>query len=179
MNQEQEQQIFLNGVSGVTGGYLVEPLSPSEAWSMLLVDEVGYPAIVRPSFTLGGTGGGVAYNLQEYQDQVRRNAKAWGRALKQAGLDVQGDPADDFTETHQVLIRVAEYGPGDQIARASKPAKVPKPIQISTTLTHCWAAGASSILPMVAILGRVCCGDGGGGCGRLAATKKAPGSLAS
>jgi len=40
--------------------------------AMQLVDEVGYPAIVRPSFTLGGTGGGVSYNLEEYQDQVRR-----------------------------------------------------------------------------------------------------------
>src|SRR5437773_9032997 len=27
--------------------------------------EVGYPAVIRPSFTLGGTGGGVAYNRSE------------------------------------------------------------------------------------------------------------------
>jgi carbamoyl-phosphate synthase large subunit len=39
--------------------------------AMRLVDEVGYPAIVRPSFTLGGTGGGVAYNIEEYESQVR------------------------------------------------------------------------------------------------------------
>ena len=32
----------------------------------------GYPAIVRPSFTLGGTGGGVAYNRAELEEQVRR-----------------------------------------------------------------------------------------------------------
>ena len=31
-------------------------------------EEVGYPAIIRPSFTLGGTGGGVAYNLEEYEE---------------------------------------------------------------------------------------------------------------
>ena len=30
-------------------------------------DEIGFPVIVRPSFTLGGTGGGVAYNRQELQ----------------------------------------------------------------------------------------------------------------
>lgn len=54
---------------------------------------------------------------KEYQEQVCSNAKAWAKALKDAGLDVQGDPADSFTETHQVLIRVSEYGPGDQIAR--------------------------------------------------------------
>lgn len=30
--------------------------------------KVGLPAIIRPSFTLGGTGGGIAYNLQEFKD---------------------------------------------------------------------------------------------------------------
>jgi glycine/serine hydroxymethyltransferase len=53
----------------------------------------------------------------EYQKQVISNAKAFARALKATGLDVQGDAADDFTETHQVLLRVSEYGPGDVIAR--------------------------------------------------------------
>jgi carbamoyl-phosphate synthase large subunit len=35
-----------------------------------VVEEIGYPAIIRPSFTLGGTGGGVAYNLEEYEEQL-------------------------------------------------------------------------------------------------------------
>src|SRR5258706_807323 len=34
--------------------------------------DVGYPAILRPSFTLGGTGGGVAYNPAEFEDMVER-----------------------------------------------------------------------------------------------------------
>jgi carbamoyl-phosphate synthase large subunit len=34
--------------------------------------EVGYPAIIRPSFTLGGTGGGVAYNRAEFEEMVER-----------------------------------------------------------------------------------------------------------
>jgi carbamoyl-phosphate synthase large subunit len=40
--------------------------------ALALVEEVGYPAIIRPSFTLGGTGGGVSYNIEEYEEQVRR-----------------------------------------------------------------------------------------------------------
>jgi len=40
--------------------------------AMQLIDEVGYPAIIRPSYTLGGTGGGVAYNIEEFEAQVRR-----------------------------------------------------------------------------------------------------------
>ncbi|HEV2763664.1 MAG TPA: carbamoyl-phosphate synthase large subunit, partial [Pyrinomonadaceae bacterium] len=36
-----------------------------------LVEETGYPAIIRPSFTLGGTGGGTAYNPEEFEEIVR------------------------------------------------------------------------------------------------------------
>src|SRR5690242_9932003 len=37
-----------------------------------LVKVSGYPAIIRPSFTLGGTGGGIAYNREEFEEIVRR-----------------------------------------------------------------------------------------------------------
>ena len=37
-----------------------------------LVKDVGYPAIIRPSFTLGGTGAGIAFNAEEYEDLVER-----------------------------------------------------------------------------------------------------------
>jgi carbamoyl-phosphate synthase large subunit len=37
-----------------------------------VVDTTGFPAIIRPAFTLGGTGGGIAYNRQEFEDIVRR-----------------------------------------------------------------------------------------------------------
>ncbi len=36
------------------------------------VDEIGYPAVLRPSFTLGGTGGGIAYNPAEFETLIRR-----------------------------------------------------------------------------------------------------------
>ncbi len=38
----------------------------------VIVEDVGYPAIIRPSFTLGGTGGGIAYNAAEFENAVRR-----------------------------------------------------------------------------------------------------------
>jgi carbamoyl-phosphate synthase large subunit len=34
--------------------------------------EIGFPAIIRPSFTLGGTGGGVAYNIEEFEEMAAR-----------------------------------------------------------------------------------------------------------
>jgi carbamoyl-phosphate synthase large subunit len=36
------------------------------------VEEFGFPSIIRPSFTLGGSGGGVAYNREEFEQIVRR-----------------------------------------------------------------------------------------------------------
>ena len=36
-----------------------------------IVAQTGYPAIIRPSFTLGGTGGGTAYNPEEFEEIVR------------------------------------------------------------------------------------------------------------
>ena len=39
-----------------------------------IVKEVGYPAIIRPSFTLGGTGGGIAYNAEEFEHLAKEGA---------------------------------------------------------------------------------------------------------
>jgi len=41
-----------------------------------IIRDIGYPAIVRPSFTLGGTGGGTAYNPEEFEDIVQRGLAA-------------------------------------------------------------------------------------------------------
>jgi len=54
---------------------------------------------------------------QEYQKQVRANSKTFARALKDKGILVEGDENDGFTETHQVLIRVEEFGNGMDVAR--------------------------------------------------------------
>jgi carbamoyl-phosphate synthase large subunit len=40
------------------------------------MDIIGFPAILRPSFTLGGTGGGIAYNRDEYMDICERGLEA-------------------------------------------------------------------------------------------------------
>src|SRR5947209_3764165 len=45
-------------------------LARSVEEAMAALDAIGLPAIIRPSFTLGGTGGGIAYNNGEFQDIV-------------------------------------------------------------------------------------------------------------
>ncbi|MFN4025020.1 MAG: carbamoyl-phosphate synthase large subunit [Hyphomonas sp.] len=44
--------------------------------AMEAIDLVGLPAIIRPAFTLGGTGGGIAYNVEEYEEICRTGLAA-------------------------------------------------------------------------------------------------------
>jgi carbamoyl-phosphate synthase large subunit len=55
------------GLAVPTGGFA---RSVDEA--LRIIETVGYPAIIRPSFTLGGSGGGIAYNLEEFREAVQR-----------------------------------------------------------------------------------------------------------
>jgi aminomethyltransferase len=52
----------------------------------------------------------------EYQKNVLANARAFALALKDSRLDVAGDPAVDYTETHQVILNVG-YSKAMEIAR--------------------------------------------------------------
>ncbi|MCW6529692.1 carbamoyl-phosphate synthase large subunit [Sphingomonas sp. MMSM20] len=51
-------------------------IAHSEAEALEGLEKVGLPAIIRPSFTLGGTGGGVAYNREEFIEIVRKGLDA-------------------------------------------------------------------------------------------------------
>ncbi len=54
------------GIPSPRGGF-------AHTWeeAAVIVEQTGYPAIVRPSFTLGGTGGGTAYNPEEFEEIAR------------------------------------------------------------------------------------------------------------
>ena len=82
-------------VRAVAGGGAVD-------WSA----DTGFPSIIRPSFTLGGVGSGIAYNVEEFQEIVRRGLAmspvhevlieesliGW----KEYELEVMRDVADNF-----------------------------------------------------------------------------------
>ncbi|MEW5744114.1 MAG: carbamoyl-phosphate synthase large subunit [Nitrospirota bacterium] len=40
-----------------------------------IIEHLGFPAILRPAFTLGGTGGGIAYNIEEYRELLEKGLK--------------------------------------------------------------------------------------------------------
>lgn len=59
------------GLEVPTGGF-----AHSLDEALAIVEETGFPAIIRPSFTMGGTGGGIAYNRQEFEAAVKKGLDA-------------------------------------------------------------------------------------------------------
>src|SRR6187401_3711447 len=74
--------------------------------ALVLVEDTGFPAIIRPSFTMGGVGGGIAYNVEEFRELagrgidlspvheilVEESVIGW----KEFELEVMRDVADNF-----------------------------------------------------------------------------------
>ena len=74
--------------------------------ALTAVEDIGFPAIIRPSFTMGGVGGGIAYNIEEFRELVGRGIDmspvheilleesiiGW----KEFELEVMRDRADNF-----------------------------------------------------------------------------------
>ena len=58
--------------------------------ALAAVEELGFPSIIRPSFTLGGVGAGIAYNIEEFRELA-------GRGL-------------DFSPVHEVLLEESVIG---------------------------------------------------------------------
>src|SRR6201981_3794405 len=94
-----------------------------------LADAIGYPLVIRPSFTLGGTGGSIAYNREEFADLIARalDASPVHQALieesvlgwKEYELEVMRDVRDNFV----VICSIENFGPmgihtGDSITVA-------------------------------------------------------------
>jgi len=58
--------------------------------ALACVEETGFPSIIRPSFTMGGVGGGIAYNIEEFREVA-------GRGL-------------DLSPVHEILVEESVIG---------------------------------------------------------------------
>ncbi|MCH2175123.1 MAG: carbamoyl-phosphate synthase large subunit [Lentisphaeria bacterium] len=43
--------------------------------SLVALEKIGFPTVIRPGFTMGGTGGGIAYNMEEFEEIVARGLR--------------------------------------------------------------------------------------------------------
>ncbi|HEY4838178.1 MAG TPA: carbamoyl-phosphate synthase large subunit, partial [Candidatus Acidoferrales bacterium] len=97
--------------------------------ALKLADQLGYPVVIRPSFTMGGTGGAIAYNREEFADLISHalDASPVHEALveesvlgwKEYELEVMRDCRDNFV----VICTIENFDPmgvhtGDSITVA-------------------------------------------------------------
>ena len=72
----EDRQLFRQAMDRIGLASPRSRLVGSLAGAVEALEIVGLPAIIRPSFTLGGTGGGVAYNAVEFEEIVRGGLRA-------------------------------------------------------------------------------------------------------
>ncbi|MFZ5468612.1 MAG: carbamoyl-phosphate synthase large subunit [Myxococcota bacterium] len=76
INKAEDRQLFKVAMEKIGVALPKSGYASTLDEAMALVGEIGFPAIIRPSFTLGGTGGGIAYNRDEYESICRTGLKA-------------------------------------------------------------------------------------------------------
>ena len=109
--------------------------------AMDVIKQVGFPAIIRPSYTLGGTGGGIAYNMEEYEKMVMVGIEASPTdevlveesviGWKEYELEVMRDTADNVV----IICSIENFDPmgvhtGDSITVAPAQTLTDKEYQI-------------------------------------------------
>ena len=71
IEKAEDRQLFRNAMDAIGLESPRSRLIKHYDEAMEALDHVGLPAIIRPSFTLGGEGGGIAYNTREFEEIVR------------------------------------------------------------------------------------------------------------
>jgi carbamoyl-phosphate synthase large subunit len=102
----EDRLLFRNAMRDIGVEVPDSGVAKTMAEALALVEETGFPAIIRPSFTLGGIGGGIAYNIDEFREVASRGLElspvheilveesviGW----KEFELEVMRDVADNF-----------------------------------------------------------------------------------
>jgi carbamoyl-phosphate synthase large subunit len=102
----EDRLLFRNAMAEIGVEVPASGVAKSLDEAFAIVDEVGFPAIIRPSFTMGGVGGGIAYNVEELRELAGRglNLSPVHEILleesiigwKEFELEVMRDRADNF-----------------------------------------------------------------------------------
>lgn len=77
INKAEDRELFKQAMAKI--GLKTPTSGTISSWSEAIdvLDLIGkFPLIIRPAFTLGGTGGGIAYNMDEYQEIVNAGLNA-------------------------------------------------------------------------------------------------------
>ncbi len=141
INMAEDRLLFRDAMDRLGLGSPRSRIVKSLAEAMEALDHVGLPAVIRPSFTMGGTGGGIAYNIEEYEDIIIKgmDASPVGEVLidqsllgwKEYEMEVVRDTADNCI----IICSIENFDPmgihtGDSITVAPALTLTDKEYQI-------------------------------------------------
>ncbi len=141
IEKAEDRTLFKRAMEKIGVGIPRSGLAHNFQEAMEVIEHVGFPAIIRPSFTLGGTGGGIAYNMEEYTELaltgldasptdeilVEESVIGW----KEFELEVMRDLADNVV----IICSIENFDPmgvhtGDSITVAPAQTLTDKEYQI-------------------------------------------------
>ena len=76
IDMAEDRELFRNAMREIGLETPQSQIARSLDEALAIAGEIGYPVVVRPSFTLGGSGGGIGYNREELEDIVARGLDA-------------------------------------------------------------------------------------------------------
>lgn len=72
IDKAEDRQMFRDTMLKINQPCVPSDIANTVEEAIKIADEIGYPVIIRPAFTLGGAGGGVAYNEAELREHAKR-----------------------------------------------------------------------------------------------------------
>ena len=76
IDMAEDRELFRNAMREIGLATPQSQIARSMEEALAIAGEIGYPVVIRPSFTLGGSGGGIAYNREELEEIVARGLDA-------------------------------------------------------------------------------------------------------
>jgi len=141
IKKAEDRTLFKQAMEKIGLAVPASGLAHNRSEAMEVIKTIGFPAIIRPSFTLGGTGGGIAYNMEEYErmamvgidasptDEILIEESVIG--WKEYELEVMRDTADNVV----IICSIENFDPmgvhtGDSITVAPAQTLTDKEYQI-------------------------------------------------
>jgi len=76
IKKAEDRELFKKAMENIGLEVPKSGFATSKEQAYEILEKVGFPAILRPAFTLGGTGGGIAYNREEFTELITRGLEA-------------------------------------------------------------------------------------------------------
>ena len=141
IDKAEDRQLFCRAMARIGLETVRGDTARSLEQAREVLESVGFPAIIRPSFTLGGSGGGIAYNAEEFDQICRRglDASPTGKLLIEESIlgwkEFEMEVVRDHKDNCIIVCAIENFDPmgvhtGDSITVAPAQTLTDKEYQI-------------------------------------------------